>query len=630
MFALFLAAAGELRLPAFFSDHLVLQRASEVPLWGWCEPGGLVRVRASWLGDSATSARADAGGRWQVTLTTSAAAGPQELVIECGSERRVLADVRLGEVWLASGQSNMEWTLGPGVGNGVDGWEAAVAASEDPELRFFEVENALAPAPADDVRGAWRLASPATSGHFSATAYFFARALRRELGVPVGVISSEWGGTPAEGWTSAAGLAELPEFAPGLARLAELARDPAAARARQEEAQAAYWQRLEGLGLELNSGHWRDVVLPATFEQHGEETFDGVGTYSREVALPAAWVGSELVLELGPIDDRDTTSWNGERIGGHEGTGEWQTPRRYVVPAGLVRATNTLSVRVLDTGGQGGFHGGPGSLRLSRGDERFDLSGPWSWRRGPDMGTLGWPPSLENLAPHEPSALSNAMIAPLEPFALAGVIWYQGESNIGRDAQYRRLFPALIEDWRARFRRELPFLFVQIAPFGYGGDTGQAAWLREAQRAALELPRTGMAVTMDIGDPRDIHPLEKRLVGERLALHALAQSYGHELVASGPLFHSLRVEGSRLRIRFEHARGLRTDGKALAHLELCGADGVWHAAESAIEDDALVAWSAAVPAPLHARLGFGAADLLNLWNEAGLPAASFTSVPFAP
>ncbi|MEQ1894397.1 MAG: sialate O-acetylesterase, partial [Planctomycetota bacterium] len=486
---------------------------------------------------------------------------------------------------------------------------------------------AVAPAPAQDVEGAWSIAGPETAGHFSATAYFFARALRRELGVPVGVISSDWGGTPAEAWTSAAGLAELPEFAPGLARLAQLARDPAGARARAESGLADW-----GLALaereRAAGGETRTVTLPATFEQHGEERFDGVGTYARTVELAPAWVGQELVLELGPIDDRDTTLWNGERIGGHEDTGEWQTPRRYVVPARLVRAKNELSVRVLDTGGLGGFHGGPGSLRLTKGADVFDLAGTWSWKRGPEMSALGQPPALEELGPWEPASLSNAMLAPLEPLTLAGVIWYQGESNVGRHVQYRRLFAAMIADWRARFRRELPFYFVQIAPFNYGGDTGQAAWLREAQRLTLEVPRTGMAVTMDIGAPDDIHPLEKRLVGERLARWALSGVYGQELEPCGPLFHSLRVEGARARLLFEHARGLTTQGEPLAHLELRGADGVWHAAESALEGETIVAWSAAVPAPVAARLGFGAGDLLNLWNGDGLAASSFTSEAF--
>jgi len=624
MLFLCLAAAAELRLPAFFSDHMVLQRAVEVPLWGFAAPGARVTVRASWSGAVPLSARADAGGRWQVALATAEVRGPGELVIECDGETRTLRDVLVGELWLASGQSNMEWTLGPGVGNGVGGWQEAVASSADPELRYFEVANAVAPAPLDDVQGEWKLASPETSGHFSATAYFFARALRRELGVPVGVIASEWGGTPAEAWTSAHGLSEFPEFAPGLARLTELARDPAGAGARQEQALEEYWRELTSFELRVNSID-RDVTLPATFEQHGEEAFDGAGSYLREVTLPAVWVGQELVLELGPIDDRDQTLWNGERVGGHEGTGDWQTPRRYVVPARLVRATNTLTVRVLDTGGLGGFHGGAGSLRLVRGGETFDLSGTWKWRRGESMATLGWPPSLETVGPWDPSALSNAMIAPLEPAALAGVIWYQGESNRDRHAQYRKLFPALIEDWRARFRRELPFLFVQIAPFGYGGDTGEAFWLREAQRETLSLPQTGMAVTMDIGDPADIHPLEKRLVGERLALLALEQAYGRELVSSGPAFRALRVEGARLRLEFEHGAGLTTRGEPLRHLEVRGADGVWHAAEAGLEGSTVVAWSAAVPAPVAARLGFGAADRTNLWNAAGLPASSFTS-----
>ena len=624
MLFLCLAAAAELRLPAFFSDHMVLQRASEVPLWGFAEPGARVTVRASWSGAAALSARADASGRWQVLLATSAVQAPGELLIECGSERRTIRDVLVGELWLASGQSNMEWTLGPGVGNGVGGWQEAVASSADPELRYFEVANAVAPAPLDDVRGEWKLASPETSGRFSATAYFFARALRRELGVPVGVIAAEWGGTPAEAWTSAAALAEFPEFAPGLARLTELARDPAGAQARQRAALEQWW-RAAAERLEAAAEPAREVVQPATFEQHGEEGFDGLGVYARALKLPPTWVGQELVLELGPIDDRDTTLWNGERIGGHEDTGEWQTPRRYTVPARLVRAENTLTVRVLDTGGAGGFQGGAGSLRVLRGSESLSLDGPWTWRRGPSMGVLGRPPGIEAVGPWDPSALTNAMIAPLEPAALAGVIWYQGESNRDRHAQYRRLFPALIEDWRARFRRELPFLFVQIAPFGYGGDTGEAFWLREAQRATLSLPQTGMAVTMDIGDPTDIHPLEKRLVGERLALHALEQAYGRELVSSGPAFRGLRVEGARLRLEFEHGDGLTTRGEPLRHLEVRGADGVWHPAEASLEGSTVVAWSAAVAAPVAARFGFGAADLTNLWNAAGLPASSFTS-----
>jgi len=624
MLFLCLLAAGELSLPAFFSDHMVLQRAPEVPLWGFAEPGARVTVRASWNAGAELSARADASGRWQVALPTAAATGPGELVIECAGERRVIRDVLVGELWLASGQSNMEWTLGPGVGNGVGGWQEAVASSADPELRYFEVENAVAAVPLRDVRGAWKLASPETSGSFSATAYFFARALRRELGVPVGVIGSEWGGTPAEAWTSAAGLAEFPEFAPGLARLVELARDPAGSEARQREALAQWWRTAEE-SLAKSSEPAREVVLPATFEQHGEESFNGLGVYARDLPLPPGWVGVELVLELGPIDDRDTTLWNGERIGGTEDSGEWQTPRQYVVPARLVRAENTLTVRVLDTGGGGGFHGGPGALRVLRANESISLEGKWTWQRGPTMAVLGRPPALEAVGPWDPSALSNAMIAPLEPAALAGVIWYQGESNRDRHAQYRRLFPALIEDWRVRFRRELPFLYVQIAPFAYGGDTGEAGWLREAQRETLELPQTGMAVTMDIGDPQGIHPLEKRLVGERLALLALEKAYGRELVSSGPLLRGLRAEGARLRLEFEHGEGLTTRGEALANLQIRGADGAWHAAESQLEGSTIVAWSAQVPVPLAARLGFGAADRVNLWNAAGLPASSFTS-----
>lgn len=452
------AAGAGLELPALFSEHLVLQRETRAPLWGRAAPNARVELTPSWDG-RARAVTADAGGRWQVELETPAAGGPYEIVLTSGAERRVLADVLVGEVWLASGQSNMEWTLGPVIGDGVEGWEEAVRTARDPELRVFALENALAPAPCVDVRASWVAAEPASAPAFSATAYFFARKLRAELGVPVGVITADWGGTPAEAWTRAGALAPFPEFAQSLARQAEAASTPGAG---------------------------------ATF------------------------------------------------------------------------------------------------------------------------------------GPSEPSVLWNAMIAPLAPAAIRGVIWYQGEANCGRADAYARLFATLIGDWRAAFRRpELPFLFVQIAPFAYSGDQGEAGRLRDAQRRTLALAHTGMAVTMDIGDPADIHPKKKREVGERLALWALAGTYGRELECAGPLYRAQRVEGSALRLEFTHAAGLTSRGEPLQHLTIAGPDRVFHPATARIEGESLVVTSPAVPAPVAARLGAGAADQTNLWNAAGLPAASF-------
>ncbi len=452
------AVGGELELPALFSEHLVLQRETRAPLWGRAAPHARVALTPSWDGRART-ATAGPDGRWQAELETPAAGGPFEIVLTSGEERRVLADVLVGEVWLASGQSNMEWTLGPRIGEGVEGWEEAVRSARDPELRFFALENALAPAPRADVRASWVASEPDSAPAFSACAYFFARKLRAELGVPVGVITSDWGGTPAEAWTRAGALAAFPEFGASLARQAEAARAPAAA---------------------------------AAFE------------------------------------------------------------------------------------------------------------------------------------PYEPSVLWNAMIAPLAPAAIRGVIWYQGEANRGRADSYARLFATLIGDWRAAFRQpELPFLFVQIAPFAYPDDRGESGRLRDAQRRTLALAHTGMAVTMDIGDPADIHPKKKREVGERLALWALAGTYGRELECSGPLYRSMRVEGAALRLEFTHAEGLTAHGEAVRHLAIAGPERVFHPATARIDGASLVVTSPAVPAPVAVRFGDGAADETNLWNAAGLPAASF-------
>lgn len=449
--------ARGLELPALFSDHLVLQRDAEAPIWGRAATGARVELRASW-DERVLATTAGADGAWRLELRTPGAGGPHELTLTSGTLVSVVHDVLVGEVWLASGQSNMEWTLGPVVGEGVEGWEQAVRVAQDPELRFFAVKNTPAAVPLADAGARWQASDPESARAFSATAYFFAHELRAELGVPVGVLCAAVGGTPAEAWMRAAALQPFGAFADGLARVAEAR---------------------------------------------------------------------------------------------------------------------------------------PGGTRTE-------------------------------LEPIEPTVLWNGMVAPLVPCALRGVIWYQGEANRTRAEQYRRLFPALITDWRAAFGRpELPFYFVQIAPFAYPGDQGEAGRLRDAQRRALALPHTGMAVTMDIGDAKDIHPLKKREVGERLARWALAETYGRALEYSGPLFCSMQVEGGAIRIGFEHGEGLTSHGERVRHATIAAADGVFHPAEARIEGEALIVSSPAVAKPAAVRFGWGAADETNLWNAAGLPAACF-------
>lgn len=634
-------AGGDLRLAGIFGEHMVLQQQTEAPLWGWAEPGALVSVTSSWS-DETLSGTADAAGRWSVVLATPTAGGPHSLVIE-GSERIELSDVLIGEVWVCSGQSNMEQSVAdvrPGY-IGVRDSEAELAAADHSRIRLFNVVNAIAPTPREDCEGEWLPCNAASVSSFSAAAYFFGRELLGELDLPIGLIGANWGGTVAESWTSRATVEGFEAFAPALALVERLALNGGGGDDGIVTLRTAWWDELERKDTGSGTAGWRTAAfrpegwhtmeLPTAWEAAGLEGVDGVVWFRRAVDLPEEWAGQALVLELGPIDDMDTTWFNGQRVGGTETGGQWQTPRRYEVPAGLARAgRNDVCVRVYDWGGGGGIWGKPEQMQIAApaldGAIPVSLSGAWSFREGvPQRALASWP-SAPELHANLPTALFNGMISPLVPLAMRGAIWYQGESNLSRAWQYRTLFPAMIRDWRAHWGRgEFPFYFVQIAPFAYGSDRGAAAELREAQFMTLSTPHTGMVVTMDVGNPSDIHPRNKQDVGRRLALWALARTYGREeLVCSGPLFRSMSLRGARVHLNFDHiGGGLQARGGDLTHFTVAGADRVFHPARAVIEGDAVVVTSPLVGRPLAVRYGWGAADEPNLFNAEGLPASSF-------
>jgi sialate O-acetylesterase len=629
------SAASQLRLPAVFGDHMVLQRQTVAPVWGWDDPGQTVAVQASWAA-AALMTRADTNGHWRVDLPTTAATGPQTLVVE-GSTRVQFDDVLLGEVWIASGQSNMEWSLPY-----TEGGDERIQAAHHPGLRIFNVANAIAREPLDDCDGRWQVVTPATIGQFSAVGYHFGRELHAQLDVPVGLIGSNWGGTVAESWTSEGSLVELGDFSADLARIEAERSEPDAAAAQAEAARRAWWEHLESAdpggrdawaAVDLDLGDWSPTEQPAHWSGAGLEEFDGVVWMRRTVEIPLAWVGRDLQLELGPIDDLDTTWFGGERVGGYETMGFWSTPRVYAIPGQLVRAGNVdITVRAIDTGGPGGMSADAAALRLFSLDHgesaAIGLAGTWRMRRGASMETLGRLPSSNGwFNQNRPTALFNGMIAPLVPYALQGAIWYQGESNVGRAAQYARLFPAMIGDWRRHWDRgEFPFYYVQLAPFRYGGNGVDSALLRDAQRLSLATPNTGMAVVLDIGNPDNIHPLNKHDVGHRLALWALGQTYGHaELVYSGPLFRGVRRQGDVLVVDFDHAEGLHAKSGTPKHFEIAGADGVFEIASAEIVGQTVVLSSPLVLAPEQARFAWSDVAEPDLINAAGLPASSFHS-----
>jgi sialate O-acetylesterase len=597
-----------------FGDHMVLPAASCVPISGVGAPGAYVEVKGSW--GAAAQTRVDAAGRWSCDLATPPRGGPFEVVLRSGADETNLRDVLAGDVWLCSGQSNMVMPLGPQRGtDGVRDWQQEVAKANH-ELRVFTVKQKVGNSPESDVDGVWEVCSPATAAGFSAVAYFFACELLAHGKGPIGLVVSAWGGTICEAWTSERGLAEFPELG---AALEELRFPKPEVRAAQL---AAFWAAVQ----RANDGAARAVQVPERWSAGELRSFDGVATYERTLSLPPAFRGADLELELGALDDMDTVWWNGERVGGLEDFGAWTTPRRYRVHASDA-ATAVVRVRIVDRGGDGGWRAAAADLRLSHAKDRVQslgLAGEWQRRVGPAMRDLPpFPPDANS--PNRPSVLWNGMIAPLVVFPFTGVLWYQGEANRNTADRYARLFPAMISDWRLRFDRELPFYFVQIAPFDYDGDEGhKTARLREAQAKALALPRTGMAVTLDCGDPADIHPVDKKPVGQRLARLALARHYGEAIAWHGPRLTALnRLDGGRMQLRFD------TGGSALVLVaggegfEVAGEDGGYVPAVASLDGACLELRAAGVERPVHVRYAWAAAPRCSLANADGLPAPPF-------
>ena len=632
-------ARADVRLPALVSSHMVLQRERPARVWGWATPGERVRVFvAGAQGESVASA----DGRWSVDLPPQPAGGPFAMTV-AGRNKIVLEDVWFGEVWVASGQSNMEFPLAQATG----GPEAAAAGCDG--LHLFTVAKATSLLPKDDVSGQWAPCDGSTAPGFSAVAFYFGQEVRHALGVKVGLVHSSWGGTPAEAWTSREALQAEPSLRPMVADFDAALSDPAAQKAfaaRLEAWEAAnYHQDTANEGLangwakpDADTTDWKDMDLPQYWEKAGL-AIDGAVWFRRTVEVPAAWSGKDLRLSLGALDDFDTTYFAGEEVGrtGKETPGYWTVPRKYVVPGRLVKVGRTvIAVRIFDHYGNGGFAGTAPEMTLGPVDGSaapLPLAGPWLYRierslppATPDFASQPRYPSPDN--PNSPTVLYGAMIAPLTPLAIRGAIWYQGESNAGAAFQYRTLFPAMIRDWRRAWGRgDFPFLFVQLANFmPRAAAPGESQWaeLREAQSRTLALPATGMAVAIDIGDGADIHPKDKRDVGARLARWALADTYGRAVLQSGPLYRSAAVESGTIRIRFDHAAGLAAaDGRAPRAFAVAGADRQWRWAEARIEGETVVVSSPDVPQPVAVRYAWADNPESTLRNGAGLPASPF-------
>ena len=623
-------------LPSVFTDNMVLQQKTDITFYGDATKNKQLTVKTGWNGKEYHT-EADGQGKWSLKIPTPAAGGPYEITFSDGKKLQ-LKNVMIGEVWFCSGQSNMEMPVA-GWGK-VMNYEQEIAEAAYPAIRLFQVKKNTSLAPLKEVEstlGGWQECSSATVPEFSALAYFYARALWKELNVPIGVIDCTWGGTPAEAWTNHETLRQVMGFREEMDKLERLGFDPN----RMEQAyseERAHWQSLfteKDKGMEngklcwtapsLSEEDWQTISLPGYWEGKGLKDFDGIIWFRRSLEIPAEWAGKPLTLRLGMIDDEDITYFNGVEIA--RGAG-YMTPRTYTIPAKLVKAGKAvLAVRVSDFGGEGGIHGKAEDLYVEADGKRISLAGDWKYRIG--LSLTGFPPAP--ISPVQsssyPTVLFNAMVKPWTAFPIKGVIWYQGEANVGRSEQYGDLFPALITDWRRQWRSDFPFYFVQLANFMESKkiqpDSEWAA-LREAQTKALKLDQVGMAVTIDIGLADDIHPKNKQEVGRRLALVALAGSYGKNVSSSAPVFQNYIIKGNKMELDFGQKQdGFQIKGTTLKGFTIAGPDRVFYPAEAMVHDGKIILSSTEVPAPLAARYGWADNPDCNLYGENGLPVAPF-------
>lgn len=627
-----LTQSTEAKLPflsPIFTSHMVLQRDRANTLWGWTDPGSRITVT---IADHKAATTADRSGKWMVRIAPPPVGGPYEVDVD-GAEHVKLEDVLVGDVWVCSGQSNMEMGIG-NVNNAAD----EIANANYPTIRLYMVQKTTSPSPLVTPVGEWLECNPknvAANGWngFSAAAYFFGRELNQRLKVPIGLVDTCWGGTIAEAWTSKLGLARFPEFQPAIAALDEFGKPGAPTTGQILEK----WMAANDPGSaandqwakpDIDESEWKATPVP-TFESVALGSFDGVVWFRQEVDLPDTLPSGATQLQLGGVDDMDTTWVNGVRVGESFSVADF---RRYAVPAGLLKpGKNIIVVRVLDTGGPGGIQNPDSQNILLPNGSHLPIGTGWKWRVGADLTKSPRLPTIYSNDPNIPTVLYNGMVAPIVPLAVKGAIWYQGESNADRAAQYQRLLPALINDWRKQFGQgDFPFFIVQLANFATRHpQPSEDAWaeLREAQAMTVKSVRnTGLAVAIDIGDGGDIHPKDKQDVGLRLALAALHVAYGQDLPHSGPVYRSLRRDGASLRIRFDHTDGgLKTSGDKLMGFQIAGKDKKFVWADARIEGNEVVVSSTSVPEPVAVRYAWDMNPEATLYNGAGLPAVPFRS-----
>ena len=626
-----LASFGKVKLPKLISDGMILQRNTDVNIWGWADANENISV--SFVG-STYNTIADNKGNWKVVLADLKPGGPYQMQINSITINNIL----VGDVWVCSGQSNMELPMRRVSWN----YPSEIEHSENKYIRQFLVPDKYNfDEPQNDLSsGTWKSASPENTPDFSATAYFFAKFLYEKYKVPIGLINSALGGSPVESWISGNALKKFPKYY----NEAKLFRDSILIKKIEasDRARSNAWYTLlhkvdrgfkdpENIWYKtnLNTSDWSTMEVPGYWSEETDlGQLNGVIWFRKKVEIPSSMAGKSAKLILGRIVDADSAFINGQFVG----TVSYQyPPRRYDIPTGLLKAgENTIVVRVISNIGKGGFVPDKQYAVVTK-DTSINLTGEWKYRLGAEMPPL----ESQTFIRWKPTGLYNAMIAPLINYKIKGVIWYQGESNAERPKEYLSLFSTMIKDWRTNWNEgDFPFLFVQLPNFmETKSEPSESNWalLREAQLKTLSLPNTGMVVAIDIGEWNDIHPLDKKDVGYRFALAAEKLAYGDNIVYSGPIYKSMKIDGNKIILSFTHTgSGLIAKGdNKLKYFAIAGNNKKFVWANAKIENNKVVVWNDKVKNPVAVRYAWADnPDGANLYNKEGLPASPFRTDDF--
>jgi sialate O-acetylesterase len=624
-----LAAFSQVRLPKLISDGMILQRDAQVKIWGWAAPREKVSINFNNLNSKTITNDA---GEWEIILPELPAGGPYTLTIK-GGQTITIKDVLIGDVWVCSGQSNMELNMR----RASPLYESEIANSENNYIRCFTVPQKynFNSTQNDLPGGEWKSTNPKNVLNFSAVAYFFAKDLYEKYRIPIGLINASLGGSPAEAWISEDAIKAFPQY------YQEAQRFKDSTLIRQIENQDRtriqdWYDRLrhkdEGYKdpqktwsqPDVNTSGWATMKIPGYWTGTELNSINGSVWFRKEIDVPANMVGLPAKFIMGRIVDADSVFINGTFVG----TTSYQyPPRRYDIPAELLKeGKNIIAIRVISNIGNGGFVPDK-EYALLAAEQKIDLKGDWKYRLGAVMEPLAG----ETFIRWKPVGLFNAMIAPLLNYRIKGVIWYQGESNADRPLEYRELFPTLIRDWRNKWAQgNFPFLFVQLPNFmETQSEPGESNWalFREAQLKTLSVPHTGMAVTIDIGEWNDVHPLNKKDVGKRLALAAQKVAYGdQQVIYSGPLYQSMTIDKNRIIIRFKNTGSglVAKDGGELRYFAITGKDKHFVWAKARIENDTVIVWNDTIANPVAVRYAWADNPQgANLYNKEGLPASPF-------